>query len=139
MVSSSSLQPHTSALIIAKVSFDLILGTYFLAQKYLEALEINSSKVLSQRLKTLISIAALCHDLGHGPFSHTFEQFVKTKLDKSWHHEDQSVRALDSIIDSQHLDITKSEFNFIVSLILDQKSQSHVKEQGINTSHRLDL
>ncbi|ATE82112.1 Phosphohydrolase [Pandoravirus salinus] len=39
----------------------------------------------------LVQVAALCHDLGHGPFSHAFEQIVNERPRHTrWHHEEIS-------------------------------------------------
>jgi HD superfamily phosphohydrolase len=37
-----------------------------------------------------VVVAALCHDLGHGPFSHSFEKFM-TAVGRPWCHETQTV------------------------------------------------
>jgi len=51
------------------------LGTYYMASKVAEllALEKNESEI--------ITCAALLHDIGHGPFSHTLESILKNALD----------------------------------------------------------
>jgi hypothetical protein len=40
-----------------------------------------------------VVVAALCHDLGHGPGSHGFDMFMKF-VDPKWSHEHQSVALL---------------------------------------------
>ncbi len=50
------------------------LGVFELAQKMLDNLEINSNITISKSDKMIVKIAALLHDLGHGPMSHLFEE-----------------------------------------------------------------
>ena len=64
-----------------------------------------------------VSIAGLCHDIGHGPFSHTFEYFIKERIDKNWNHEIQSEVILRHLIDENNIDLDQYETNFIISLI----------------------
>jgi HD superfamily phosphohydrolase len=53
------------------------LGTYHLALRMSQALKLSRDEQL------LVATAGLLHDLGHGPFSHTFEYLLKNKLDLS--------------------------------------------------------
>lgn len=53
-----------------------------------------------------MQIAGLCHDLGHGPFSHMFEHVVNEKRSadaKPWRHEDASVDMFRHMIDTNNL------------------------------------
>jgi HD superfamily phosphohydrolase len=51
----------------------------------------------------------LCHDLGHGPYSHLWEYFVH-EAGGEWHHEITSVQMFDYLIkDNDLMPIFKSE------------------------------
>ncbi|AHF80329.1 HD domain-containing protein [Thermococcus paralvinellae] len=51
--------------------FEHSLGAYNIASRLAQEVE------LSEDEKTLLEMGALLHDIGHGPFSHTFEQIYK--------------------------------------------------------------
>lgn len=53
------------------------LGVYEILRRMLYHTEIKYS--LDENQKVTVLIAGLLHDLGHGPFSHTFENVFKTK------------------------------------------------------------
>ena len=48
-------------------------------------------------------LAGLCHDLGHGPFSHVFDnEFMRRAApEKRWTHEEQSGLMLDYLINEE--------------------------------------
>ena len=51
------------------------LGAYFIASELSEAINLNEEE------KNIIKCAALLHDIGHGPFSHTFEMILENSLE----------------------------------------------------------
>ncbi len=51
------------------------IGVYHLATMILETLEKKNHQPFDQDDKLSLQIAALLHDLGHGPYSHTSEEF----------------------------------------------------------------
>ena len=55
--------------------FEHSIGVYHLANKMITSLnrKSDSTAVITPKQAQLISIAALAHDLGHGPFSHIFD------------------------------------------------------------------
>ena len=46
-----------------------------------------------------VRIAGLCHDLGHGPFSHMFEEVIEhVNPNTSWKHEEASLKLFDKML-----------------------------------------
>ncbi len=64
--------------------FEHCIGVMFLAGKVLE--NPNISRVVNDEEADTCRIAALLHDVGHGPFSHVFEHLLVRDLDRT--HED---------------------------------------------------
>lgn len=69
-----------------------------------------------------VTVAGLCHDLGHGPFSHLFEEIVNRNRRgiNIWHHEVMSIRLLHRVLDRlniQQYNLCKEDANFIALCI----------------------
>jgi hypothetical protein len=64
--------------------FEHCVGVMYLAGKVVE--NPNVSRIVNNEEADMVKIAALLHDVGHGPFSHVFEQLLIRDLDKT--HED---------------------------------------------------
>ncbi len=64
--------------------FEHCVGTMYLAGKVVE--NPNISRIVSNEEVDMARVAALLHDVGHGPFSHVFEQLLIKDLEKT--HED---------------------------------------------------
>ncbi len=57
--------------------FSHSLGAFFLARKLVNQISRTHPNLYSDMEKRAIPLAALCHDIGHGPFSHLFEKVTK--------------------------------------------------------------
>lgn len=80
-------------------------------------LEISESDV------KCVKLAGLCHDLGHGPFSHVFDnEFIPKALPgSSWTHEQGSEMMLEYMVDENNIDLDREEINFIKDLIMGER------------------
>jgi deoxynucleoside triphosphate triphosphohydrolase SAMHD1 len=69
-----------------------------------------------------VTVAGLCHDLGHGPFSHLFEEIVnRNRRSGFWHHEEMSIRLLHRILDRFPIhtyNLNQQDANFIALCIV---------------------
>ena len=70
------------------------------------------ARALNRSLLSSSSAQGLCHDLGHGPFSHVFDsEFLPRRFGSSydpdaWCHEEMGASMLEYLIDANHLDLT---------------------------------
>ncbi|KAF9976363.1 SAM domain and HD [Actinomortierella ambigua] len=113
--------------------FEHSIGTSHLAGELVERfrhtqpeLEITPSDV------KCVKLAGLCHDLGHGPFSHIFDnEFIpRARPGLQWTHEQGSEMMLDYMIEDNNIDIEKEEVAFIKDLIMGERRGSSRDRPG---------
>lgn len=104
------------------------IGTAHMTETWLDHL-IGSVKCRElSRHRLLVTTAGLCHDLGHGPFSHTFDKCIAKKLGfdidehLGWSHEQRSCEILERTVDSEGIDIDTGEMRIIKNAILGKES-----------------
>ena len=92
--------------------FEHSLGVSYLAGKFARHLRsVQPELGITDPEIMCCQIAGLCHDLGHGPLSHSFDHFVhQAGCDEQWTHEKGSLILLDYIV--EHNDAVQRAFNF---------------------------
>ena len=108
--------------------FEHSIGTCHIANDVVERFARFPELEIEEADKRAVALAGLCHDLGHGPFSHVFEhewvpaisQKKGIAEDHVWRHEDMSNKILDHLYDNHHVDaemLNKRDIENVKSLI----------------------
>lgn len=106
--------------------FEHCLGVGHLAR--LMAMHLKSSQpqlgITDQHVRC-VELAGLCHDLGHGPWSHLWDGvFIPTALpDKRWKHEDASEMMFDDLVETYRPEITPDEAIVVKALIAGDRTR----------------
>lgn len=61
-----------------------------------------------------LEVAGLLHDVGHGPFSHLFEEYVREHVDAAWSHEAMSERVIRDLLTDR---MTAREVELVLSMV----------------------
>jgi HD superfamily phosphohydrolase len=95
--------------------FEHSLGTCHLANTVFESIKRSAPRHglgLTVEDKLCVQLAGLCHDMGHGPFSHVFDnEFLPLrhgwdpKVVAPWNHERMGVDMFSWCLDDNHIDL----------------------------------
>uniref|UniRef100_A0A3B4UZW8 HD domain-containing protein n=1 Tax=Seriola dumerili TaxID=41447 RepID=A0A3B4UZW8_SERDU len=122
--------------------FEHSIGVAYLAGELAQALKTKQPKLnITDRDILCVQIAGLCHDLGHGPFSHLFDGMFLPKAGKKCEHEEISLKMLDHLVDKNDLKPVMKKYGlepeqdmlFIKEMIggpLDSNKQKKWKYEG---------
>lgn len=82
----------------------------------------------------IVMISGLVHDIGHGPFSHTFERFIKkTRPDTPYNHEDMTIKIIKQMGGCIEDHILKSVWKIIAGITMESKPfLAHIVHNTIN-------
>lgn len=107
--------------------FEHSLGVCHLAGTLIESFKTRQPELeISNKDVQLVSIAGLIHDLGHGPFSHSFEKWIHAyKPDSNFHHEVMSQRMFRYLVDDNALDYAEEDICFLEELVSGKYSQKN--------------
>ena len=96
--------------------FEHSLGVSHLAKKLLLSLkEKNPDKNITDELIELVQIAGLIHDIGHGPFSHLYDDYIIGTNDME--HEERGIEIFKNMVKENTMPFSEDDVTFITSLI----------------------
>lgn len=104
--------------------FEHSLGVAHLANRIAMHLKISQPDLgITESDLKVVEVAGLCHDLGHGPFSHVFDnEFLKQEGVEGWSHEVMSCEIFDMIVAEKGLlndeMLTEEEVDRVKAMIL---------------------
>ena len=136
------------------------LGVYYLTGKMLHNLKRNSDPAevalnipelggeveLDDRVIELVKIAGLCHDLGHGPFSHAFDDaFLGPKTESKFkEHEERSAYLVEYLV-KKYVNVKEEvisdlEIQFIKNIIEPQEGHhGYIYQIVANNLNSIDV
>jgi HD superfamily phosphohydrolase len=92
------------------------LGVYHLAGIMVKNLRQKHPEInITDRDIELIQIAGLIHDIGHGPFSHLYDHYVKFHDEPE--HEERGLLIFDKLIKRENIKLTSEEVNEIHKMV----------------------
>lgn len=114
--------------------FEHSIGVSFLAGELVKAIKERQPDLgISQKDILCVLIAGLCHDMGHGPFSHVFDKRVISRLveARKWKHEEGSKDMIAHMIKNnpaladefKNYGINEKEITLIQEMILGKRTE----------------
>ncbi|KAK2962152.1 putative Deoxynucleoside triphosphate triphosphohydrolase SAMHD1 [Blattamonas nauphoetae] len=100
--------------------FEHSLGVGHLANRLARALQSKQPELeITDKHVDLVTLAGLCHDLGHGPFSHCFENFMhRARPELNFDHEKMSCQILDHLVSVNNINLTQEDLEQIKMYIV---------------------
>ncbi|XP_041713053.2 deoxynucleoside triphosphate triphosphohydrolase SAMHD1 [Coregonus clupeaformis] len=97
--------------------FEHSIGVCYLAGQLVQELNKRQPELFISRRDILcVQIAGLCHDLGHGPFSHMFDRMFIPKIrpTSQWKHEEASLAMFDHLVSVNALEQVMKDHGLVL-------------------------
>ena len=118
--------------------FEHSIGVYHLSKKYIDILN-KEKEYFTPREKECISIAGLIHDIGHGPYSHLFDELFS----KDKNHEYRSGELFKRMNEKYKLGFNHNEIQSIIHFIYPKNvsinPEEKYKYQIISNNNGIDV
>ncbi|XP_028265238.1 deoxynucleoside triphosphate triphosphohydrolase SAMHD1-like [Parambassis ranga] len=127
--------------------FEHSIGVGYLAGELAKALKSKQPEPNITDTDILcVQIAGLCHDLGHGPFSHLYDKMFFPNDDPKWKHEKASVQMFDHMVETNNLQSSmelyglnlQTNLKFIKEMI-DPPKKTDLKQRKDEGPQKTDL
>ncbi len=116
--------------------FSHCIGTSFLAKEWMQQFRKRQPVLeIDDQLENIVATAGLVHDLGHGPFSHTFEHWMHSIGHKDWDHEVMGGKLFEHIINEESLDWSQSDIRLVQDLVVGHRAPDKAWISQIVANH----
>ena len=114
------------------------LGVSFLAGETMRALQGAQPELkINARTTELVQIAGLIHDLGHGPFSHLYDHYIRKKEEPE--HEERGCEIFKKMVTDYKLPITDEEMAQILKMICPNPDDNWLYQIVANALNDIDV
>ena len=100
--------------------FEHSLGVYHLSRRMIQHLSDRQPLLKVNAMEIYcVSVGGLLHDIGHGPFSHVFDnEFVPSVTNKiKFRHEDMSIKLIRKLFKDNNIEINKESLDLICAIV----------------------
>lgn len=101
--------------------FSHSVGVSFVSGRMVELLRTKQPELeITAEEMQAVRVAGLTHDLGHGCFSHVFENEFLPRVwqGSGWNHEDMGLRMVDALVDDNGLDVDREWVESVKGMIV---------------------
>ena len=105
--------------------FEHSIGTSYLAGTLIAQLKKHQPELfITERDIELVRLAGLLHDLGHGPFSHLYDHYIRNP-EEEVEHEERGIQIFRGMVKRYRLPLESGEVDYICDMINPNEIQKH--------------